>query len=62
MPIFDQDLNCPSLQGMGVDELYFKAWAELNIDIQTAAGVTVIVSASRVIIMNFLLTALGYPW
>jgi hypothetical protein len=47
---------------MGVDELYFKAWAELNIDIQTAAGVTVIVSASRVIIMNFLLTALGYPW
>ncbi|KAF5852879.1 hypothetical protein GGP41_008338 [Bipolaris sorokiniana] len=42
VPIFDQDLNCPSLQGMGVDELYFKAWAELNIDIQTAAGVTVI--------------------
>lgn len=42
MPIFDQDLNCPALQGFGVDALYFRAWAELNLDIQAAAGVTVI--------------------
>jgi hypothetical protein len=47
---------------MGVDELYFRAWAELNIDIQTAAGVTVIVSASRATQMDVLLTAPGYPW
>jgi hypothetical protein len=45
VPLVNQDLNCPSFKG--VDELYFRAWAELNIDIQAAAGVTIIVSEVR---------------
>lgn len=40
--IFDQDLKCPSFPEW-VDELYFRSWAELTIDIQTAAGVIIIV-------------------
>lgn len=44
--IFDQDLKCPSFPEW-VDELYFRSWAELTIDIQTAAGVTIIVSAQQ---------------
>ena len=41
--IFEEDLNCPQFDW--VDELYFRAWAELTVDIETAAGVTVIVSS-----------------
>ncbi|ORY04392.1 hypothetical protein BCR34DRAFT_572769 [Clohesyomyces aquaticus] len=37
--LFDETLNCPSWPGA---TLYFSSWAELNIDIETAAGVTVI--------------------
>lgn len=41
VPLFDEKLKCPDWPGA---ELKFKAWAELNVDIDTAAGVTVIVS------------------
>jgi chitinase len=40
--LFDQNLKCPQFPEW-VDELYFRSWAELTMDIQTAAGVTVIV-------------------
>ncbi|OAK93414.1 hypothetical protein IQ06DRAFT_236443, partial [Phaeosphaeriaceae sp. SRC1lsM3a] len=39
VPLFDEKLKCPDWPGA---ELKFKAWAELNVDIDTAAGVTVI--------------------
>ncbi|KAF2733512.1 hypothetical protein EJ04DRAFT_468282 [Polyplosphaeria fusca] len=39
--IFDQDLKCPQFPEW-VDDLYFRSWAKLTVDIQTAAGVTVI--------------------
>jgi hypothetical protein len=59
VPIFDQDFNRPSLKSAGVDHMYFKAWAELNIVIQAAAGVTVIVDASMLAI-TLLLMISGY--
>ena len=40
--IFDQDLKCPNFPEW-VDDLYFRSWAKLSVDIKTAAGVTVIV-------------------
>jgi chitinase len=39
---FDETINCPDWPDA---TLYFKSWAELTIDIDTAAGVTVIVGA-----------------
>jgi len=45
VPLFDETLRCPDWPNA---ELYFKSWAELTIDIETAAGVTVIVSSPKV--------------
>jgi chitinase len=39
--LFDQDLKCPKFPEW-IDELYFRSWVDLTVDIETAAGVTVI--------------------
>jgi hypothetical protein len=41
---FDEDLRCPAWGTDIFDELYFKSWADLTIDLQASAGVTIIVS------------------
>lgn len=40
--IFEQHISCAEW----ADELYFKSWVELNVDVQAAGGVTIIVSHS----------------
>jgi chitinase len=42
--LFEESLNCPQFDWL--DELYFRSWATLLVDIQTSAGVTLIVGFS----------------
>ena len=39
-----QDLACPQYGTDVFDQLYFKMWADINVDISATAGVTLIVS------------------
>jgi hypothetical protein len=40
--LIDQKIDCPQFDW--ADELYFRIWTELDVDIQAAGGVTVIAS------------------
>jgi chitinase len=42
VPIYEQDLRCPAFGTDGFDDLFFKCWAELHVDISASAGVTLI--------------------
>jgi hypothetical protein len=39
-----EDLACPQYGTDVFDQLYFKMWADINVDISATAGVTLIVS------------------
>jgi hypothetical protein len=43
--LIEQNLNCPEYGWL--DDLYFRSWVELVVDIKVAGGVTVILSFSR---------------
>lgn len=59
---FDEDLKCPAWGTDIFDELYFKCWADLTLDMQASAGVSLIVSVINTLVLENMLRLQRELW